>query len=331
MTIQRILLTGAAALGLVGSFATAGNQDPGTRTIEIRATRLLEQPRTVDRIEIRQVLELESDDPAFGGYSGLTIADGGSPFLAVSDRGTWLRLALADDADGRIGRVASAQAAPILDPSGAAVVGRMANDAESLITIDGAFVVGFEGAHRLWRYPCAGDAIFDCKPSPMRSPRDIRKADENNGFEAVAQLADGRLMILAEELLDRRGRLRGWIAARPGARWRGITLPAEGEFRPTSLVGLENGDAVLIERKFSPEEGVRIRISRFARGDIRPGRTLQREVLAILDESLPNDNLEAAHAIVDADGRTTLYVISDDNFSERQRTLLFEIGLPRFD
>lgn len=336
--VMGTVVTGVVALGLVGACARVGSRvEPMTaengaerqaRAIEVTATALLDAPRAVDRIEIRQVLALVSSDPAFGGYSGLVTVDDGAMFLATSDRGTWLHLVLADDATGRIERALSARVAPILDPNGHAVEGRMANDAESLIAIDEGFVVGFEGAHRLWRYACSAEALLECTPTKLRSPRAIRLAEENSGFEAVARLADGRLLAIAEELFDRRGHLRGWVASRPGARWRDVTLPAEGAFRPTSLVGLENGDAVLVERSYSRAEGVRVRISRLIGEDIRPGRALERDVLAHLDESLPIDNLEAAHAVADPEGGTTLYVISDDNFSARQRTLLLEIRLP---
>ncbi len=306
-------------------------------TITVEAEPLFDTPQVVDRIEIRQVLHLTSSEPRFGGFSGMVLTPDGNTLVAVSDRGDWLRLGLSYAPDGRVSSVHTASMAPILTPEGQPVEGRMETDAEAMLIVDDGLVVAFEGGHRLWHYACP-DGDLACRPTPARAPRAIRHADDNHGFEAVAALADGRLFILAEELFDRRGRLRGWVSSRMSRNsrlqkpsWRGITLPAAGAFRPTSVVGIPNGDVILVERSFSPEVGVRIRISRLDGKTIRPGRTLERDVLAHFDESLPIDNLEASHVVVDADGAVTLFIISDNNFSDRQRTLLLEIGLPRFD
>lgn len=295
--------------------------------IEVGVEALLETSQTRDRIEVLQVLALDSASPAFGGYSGMVLDAGGESLLAVSDRGTWLSLGLDHDADGRLTAVFAARIAPILDAAGEAVEGRMARDAESLTASANGWIVGFEGEHRLWRYAPADRRLGDHRAWPLRAPRGIRHAETNSGLEAVTALPDGRLLAIAEEPIGGGGTLEGWIGG-DSRRWRRLRLPLRGAFRPTSLAALPNGDAILVERSFEPAEGVRIRISRLAAAGLRPRATLARDLLAELDESLPVDNFEASDARIDSDGKVLLYLLADDNFSNRQRTLLMQVRLP---
>lgn len=333
------IAAGALALALAACRSTGpaapqpATADPVTpaagvlgRTIAVSARSVLDAPTTVERVELRQSLLLRADDADFGGYSGMALIAGGTALLAVSDHGTWLHLGLEHAADGRLIGVREARIAPLLDPHGRPVEGRMARDAESLTPAPGGFIVGFEGEHRLWRFRGTDASVLGAHAEPVRAPRAIRRADDNSGFEAVTALPGGQLVIFAEELFDRRGRLRGWIGH--GGRWRRLRLEARGAFRPTSLVGLPDGSAILVERSYSPAEGVRVRIARLTAEMLRPGRTIAPESLASLDSSLPIDNLEAADAVAGDDGSVTLYLLSDDNFSQDQRTLLLQLRLP---
>ena len=50
---------------------------------------------------------------------------------------------------------------------------------------------------------------------------------------------------------------------------------------------------------------------------------LSKDELALLTPPLPVDNFEAISAVRMANGVTRLYILSDNNFSSRQRTLLY--------
>ena len=66
--------------------------------------------------------------------------------------------------------------------------------------------------------------------------------------------------------------------------------------------------------------GARIRITRFAEDSLHD---VQAEQLAVIAPPMPIDNFEAVSAARAPDGTVRLYILSDDNFSKRQRTLLF--------
>jgi len=64
-----------------------------------------------------------------------------------------------------------------------------------------------------------------------------------------------------------------------------------------------------------------------ARAAIRPGARLVGRTLAELAPPLTVDNFEAAAARAAPDGATLIYLLSDDNQSFLQRTLLFQLRL----
>jgi hypothetical protein len=70
-----------------------------------------------------------------------------------------------------------------------------------------------------------------------------------------------------------------------------------------------------------------IRLRRVPRATIKPGAVVQGVLLFEADLGYQIDNMEALGAHVDRDGRTVLTMISDDNFSVLQRTLLLQFAL----
>jgi hypothetical protein len=110
-----------------------------------------------------------------------------------------------------------------------------------------------------------------------------------------------------------------------------MDLPVSDGFSPTDAdVGLFRADHpfVVLQRRYTPETGVAARIVRFRPGaaDGRPRReVLGLETLADLLPPLSVDNMEGL-AYRDAGG-SFVYLISDDNFSPTQRTLLLKFEI----
>ena len=95
--------------------------------------------------------------------------------------------------------------------------------------------------------------------------------------------------------------------------------------RNLSVVGAtatERGEVFLLERAWSLIGGLELRIVRLDAAGIRPGAVLEPEELATLKPPLLVDNFEGIAARVTPEGRTLLYLLSDDNFNAVQRTLL---------
>lgn len=262
-------------------------------------------------------IRLSSDDPDFGGFSALHVSGDGERFLSVSDRGAWLRGRLRY-AEGRLVGAERLEMAPVEDRAGARVQ-RTYRDAESLVFENGRALVGFERRHRIWAYDFAGDAIGPA--GVTAAPAGLARAPDNGGLEALARLPGGRLVAIAERYRNGADDLRGWL--RDGDQWSEISIAAPRPFGVTDAAPGPDGDLYLLERHFSTLGGMRVNILRVAAADIAPGARLEGTRLARLDARRRIDNFEGLSLRRDGEGRTLIYLISDDNFNAIQKTLLY--------
>ena len=261
----------------------------------------------------------------FGGLSDMMLARDGSALLSVSDIGWWWRLRLSRDAQGRLIGVPAAEAAPLRDLDGGALTKKFESDAESMTHLaDGRWVVGFERRHRLWSYPGSDqDATLPNGPaSAIEAPDSLADLPENNGIEAMAELADGRILMLAEGEENAPGDGIGWLG-RPGA-WNKVTIQRKDGFRPTALAELPSGDLLLLERYFTQSKGPGVRISYLAASRLVPGARLQPTLLAEWRLPLTVDNFECLAVEPAPGGGIYLFLLSDDNQNPLQRTLLLQ-------
>jgi len=90
---------------------------------------------------------------------------------------------------------------------------------------------------------------------------------------------------------------------------------------------LLGGDVLVLERKFSWAAGVGIRIRRIPLESIAPGALVDGPSIFDADLGQEIDNMEGIDAHVTAEGDTVLTMVSDDNFSLIQRTLLLQFTL----
>src|SRR6201999_78724 len=95
----------------------------------------------------------------------------------------------------------------------------------------------------------------------------------------------------------------------------------------SDAVLLPSGDLLVLERKFSWLAGVGIRIRRIALKSLAPGAIVDGPSIFNADLGQEIDNMEGIDARVTADGDTVLTMVSDDNFSLLQRTLLLQFTL----
>jgi hypothetical protein len=298
--------------------------------VAIRAAAIALNPDAPDqtvvgRLRLRAALDLRAEHAAFGGWSGLEILPG-NRLLAVSDQGHWLAASLVFDRTGRLTGLDRATIEPLRQPDGRASASKLDNDAESLrLDRDGSLLVGFEQRHRVLRYPLDADGMPGV-PTPVAVPVSVRQQPRNGGLEALAVLAGGELAMFSEDLRDKAGNAVGWLRDGNGA-WHWIFLRIPEPLKPVDAAILPDGDLLVLERRFSLLGGPGMRLVRIARRDIAPGAVLEGETLADLAPPLAVDNFEALAVARDAAGRTLLYVLSDDNFSSLQRTLLLQFEL----
>jgi hypothetical protein len=271
-------------------------------------------------------IELRSDQRGFGGFSSLAVR--GDRLLAVSDRGFWLAARIVSDGAGRLTGLADAKLAPLRDPDGDELPTFDAlSDAESLTrTPSGDYVVAFEREHRLWRYDGSDPLTAPAQPVPAQ--RRVFSLPANAGFEAIAALADGRLLLIAEGKRDPAGDFVAWLLGDGGVAAR-LSYAATGEFRPTDAEALPNGDVLVLERRFTGLlGGFAARVTLIPAASLQPGSRVTAEEIALMERPLTLDNFEGLAVSRAPDGATLVWLMTDNNINTLlERTLLLQFRL----
>lgn len=258
-------------------------------------------------------LKLTSSDPRFGGLSGMSIGKDGQSLAMVTDRGHLIRARLRQNSAGLPLGLEDVTLVPLLSDD--LMASKKSSDAESIARLaDGRFVVSFERHHRLELY----DQNWRPLGSYPNSPKALEKLSKNGGLEAIEAMADGSLLIIAEGK-DQADHTKAWVLR--GKQAQKIEFPLSDGFRPTGLTRLPGGDMVLLERFFSPLLGAKSRLRRIAI-DQNGLPNLPGTVVATLEAPVRVDNYEGIAAFQTPSGQILIYILSDDNFSVLQDTLL---------
>ncbi len=323
----------AIAVGLLMPLAmSVAGAEP--RPLELR-TRVLSEfdlvggQRRFGRLTFLGGLEVSSPDGDFGSLSGLDFAPDGR-LHAVTDRGHWVSARL-DERDRVPLGLSGGKIGPLRDTDGRVAKRKVDADAEGLRIVPSnptRALVSFEQIHTVRAYDL--DAGPDGVPTRVALPGFVRGLRGNQGLEAIAVAPDdgplrGAVVVLAERSLDNHRRHRGFVLGGPRAG--AFALARSDGFDVTDAVFLPDGDLLVLERRFSYARGLAVRL-RAVRGDtIRPGRTVDGEVLLTAASGFQIDNLEGLAVRVTDDGRTLVTLVSDDNHSMLQRTLLLQFAL----
>jgi len=273
-------------------------------------------------------LELTSSFSEFGGLSAIRVEPDGEHFVSLTDKGNWLTGRIVHTR-GRPSGIADAIMAPMLGPDGRTLASRGWYDTESLAERDGWLYVGIERVNRIVRFDFARQGVL-ARAEVVQVPLGISKLPNNKGLEALTfaprngKLA-GALLAFSERGLDPNGNLKAFLLG--GAIPAEFSVKRRDEFDISDSVTLPSGDVLLLERRFSWLSGIAMRMRRIAIADIAPGALVDGPVLLFADMGFQIDNMEGLSAHVDADGRTILTMISDDNFSFLQRTVLLQFRL----
>lgn len=261
---------------------------------------------------------LTSDDPRFGGLSAMHVADGA--VTAVGDTGILFRFAVPATPRGE-GRVAIAT----LPAGPGSPIRKGDRDAEAMAVHGDQAWLGFEGSNAVWRYRLPG-----WRAEAGYAPAAMAGWPANRGSEAMLRLDDGRFLVLAEGATFADGAsallLFDRDPADPSAR--ALTLgfhPPRG-YQVTDAAWLPDGRMLVLTRRCRWFEGVSARLVVADPPPARAGARVRGRELARLRRPLTVDNMEAL-AVTEEDGRTIVWIASDDNYNPFQRTLLMKFAL----
>ncbi|MCF8096334.1 MAG: esterase-like activity of phytase family protein [Desulfarculaceae bacterium] len=325
-------LVGLACLAFLGLACAAPGPPPAPgqgRSLLVRADAVALDPADPRRTNLGRLtylggLELTSPDPAFGGLSGLWMSPDGGRLWPISDQGWWFSAGLARGPGGAPASLGDARLGPLLDPQGKPLKGKRNRDAEGLAAQDGGFLVTFERNHRLWRYRAPQGLTG--RPQPLTLPAWLTASPKNNGVEAMAVLAGRRLLLLAEDAQPGTGITLGALG--DGARWQKLSYRLHADFKPTALAPLPGGGCLVLERAYSLSLGARARLGWLPPEQLKPGAELAPILLAALSPPMTTDNFEGLALVPAPEGGWLVHLLSDDNYSPMQRTLLLAFHLP---
>ena len=280
------------------------------------------------KLEFRGGLELSSDYQNFGGISGLSVTPDGERFLALTDRGRWLRGRIASIGD-RPMRIEDAEMAPMLGADGRPLGARGWWDTESLTMDGGIAYIGIERVNQIVRFDIGRQGL-QARGQPIPVPPGVKELPRNQGLEALAFVPRGlplagTLIAISERGLDAAGNIRGFLIGGPTPGE--FSVVRSDDFDVTDAAITPAGDLLVLERRFSIFRGAAMRIRKIALANVKPGATLDGPILIEADRAAQIDNMEALGIHRNSAGETILTIISDDNFSPLQRTILLRFTL----
>jgi len=325
-----------ASIGVIGSFALAHAllYAVAPTRIEIDATPITSfdnrEPSQIrfGALEFRGGLVLTSRNPAFGGISGIHVEPDGEHFIAITDKGSWLRGRIVYQ-NGRPARIADAEMAPILGSDGRPLAVRGWFDTESLTERDGVFYIGIERVEQIVRLDYRRDG-FKARAEPIKVPADFKSFRYNRSLECLAAPPQGsplagELIVVTERSLDAGGNLRSFLL--DGDRVTRFSVKRTDDFDVSDCAILPPGDLLLLERRFSLMRGVAMRIRRLPLASLRADALVDGRPIIEADLGYQIDNMEGIAVHRTASGETIITLVSDDNFSIIQRSLLLQFAV----
>ncbi len=317
----RSLLAAAAILIVLGPLTPRVLRFPvADRTLAAAATAIPIQAaqRRIGRLEVLEAWRLTSPHSGFGGWSALALT---APrrFLLVSDSGWTARFAL-----GATGAVEALRIEPLPGTRG---ITKSRRDVESIaIAPNGDVVAGFENTNKLRRYDAAlTHGLGAAKPTAMAD------WSGNAGPEAMTRLADGRWLVVAEGPRSGTGRSHAVVFDRvpsdPAARQTRFDYDSQGKGAVTDIATLRDGRVVIVHRRFRLPFGFSTTIAIADPRRISGEHSWTSQAVGTIDRAPLSDNFEGI--AIDPDPVCDcVWIVSDDNRSSWQQSLLLKLRLP---
>ncbi|MEM1286118.1 MAG: esterase-like activity of phytase family protein [Pseudomonadota bacterium] len=270
-------------------------------------------------------LVLSSRDGRFEALSGLTMT--GNRLIMVTDEGHWVTARLLSTPNGAPADIADALIGPLLNTDGSPMLSKRLADAEAVTQVGNDVWVTSERNQPIRSYQLE-DGVFSGSARLPFGETEPLSGNRNQGLEAMVHMTEGPLtgetLIFLEEPPHR--------ASDPTA----LRLRSDGSHTPfafrrmdgfavTGAAELPGGDVVLVERRFSWDDGLYMRLRYLPAAEIAAG-AVQGRLMLHADGGTIIDNMEGV-AVSDHPNGSILTIISDDNGNFFQRTILLRFQI----
>ncbi len=276
--------------------------------------------KTVGGLTFLKAWRLKSNNSDFGGISALMALRDGR-FAGLSDAGTLIGFGLTNDT-----RADHPFIAPLPGTMGPDI-GYEDKDSEGIAydPASGQFWISYEGKHAIRRFTPSFSRI-----DGKFTAREMRLWGSNSGAEAIVRLPGGRFAVFSEGM-DMPGG--GYMAlmfsgdpVEPGTSYFPFGYRPPTGYKATDAAILPDGRMLILNRRISFPEGFAAKLTLIDPDMIRRGETVQGKLFATLKSPLLVDNMEGL-AITQENGRTVIWMISDNNFNIWQQTILLKFAL----
>ncbi|MCR9079354.1 MAG: esterase-like activity of phytase family protein [Hyphomonadaceae bacterium] len=257
--------------------------------------------------------QLKSNESDFGGLSGLATMPSGS-LLAITDSGAFIWIGIDPETgtpDG-IGAIAYMR-----DLNGNEFANKRDGDSEGLSVREGLAFVSFEQDHRISAFDLesCGAAARAAPVVSLAPVVDGKLLQDNRGAEAFTFA--GETLSVGFEMRHAGGSPIGTVNV--DGTLSGLEYTEQPAFFLMTGMDARDGLAARIFRAYDPIRGARVILNVEQDGtQIGEGQFKQ---------PLPVDNFEGVAIATAPSGAPRLWLVSDDNFSANQRTLLLALDL----
>ncbi|MFV0645545.1 MAG: esterase-like activity of phytase family protein [Sphingomonadaceae bacterium] len=286
-------------------------------TQKITFTPLLEPSETGGNLALLGAWNIDSTNTLFGGFSSLVTLEPGR-LLSASDRGNYLEMSSpqGNDQTAIIGRLGNPENKD-----------KIISDIESLTRDPDSAVVwaGFELSNTIHRFGP------DLKAQGSIAPLDMAHWWSNSGPEAMTRLPDGRFIVLSEGATRRDSQIHDALLfpsdPLDGGKPVKFSYQPPSGYDPVDMALLPDGKVLILLRKlrYNFPPGFETALSLADPGRIAADSIWTGEQTFFLAPPVPPENYEGLTVDTDTAGRTILWIISDDNTSIWQRTLLLKL------
>uniref|UniRef100_B0SXQ5 Phytase-like domain-containing protein n=1 Tax=Caulobacter sp. (strain K31) TaxID=366602 RepID=B0SXQ5_CAUSK len=255
------------------------------------------------------------DTTRLHGLSDLKFGPDGA-LVSVTDDGDLFEARLKLDDTGRLVGLTDGKLSPLKGLDGQPLQGKVQSDAEGLAFLaNGDRLVSFERDHRIWLYLRQSDGTYGL-PRAVNKP--ATTFPDNEGMEALTAYpiaGPDAYLVGGEE-----GEV--WLC-KVSAPCASVTPQSPPDFTwgLTSFAAFEGQAVAALYRSFDPVRGWRGQV-RFV---VDPRAPAAKQVVAAtlnLDGATTRDNFEGIALSRSPSGATRLYILSDDNDTSFERTLL---------